>query len=217
MKAAEPTERNRHTTRGEPWNVTRWVENPGGGRARGPLGLARAWIEVIVRPRRFFRNGVAPGDQAAGLTFAVLVTVAYLGGKYALVPGTAPVLGGRPLLSAGLAIAAAGLVVAPIALHLVAALQTVLLIPVVPERAGVSETVQVIAYATAPCALAGIPVPALRLACALYGTGLLVVGIGVVHDTSVSRSAVATALPAIVVFGFAFGGLSALRIVPATY
>jgi len=193
--------------------VTQWVQNPAGGRARGPTGVARAWVEVLVRPRRFFRNGVAPGDQAPGLTFAVAVTVAYVGTRYALVPGAAPVFGGRPLLSAALALAAAALVVAPLVLHLVAALQTLVLAATVPARGGVSETVQVVAYATAPCALAGLPFAPLRLACALYGAGLLVVGIGVVHEASLPRAALAAALPALVVFGYAFGGIFAAEAV----
>ena len=50
--------------------MTTWVENPTGGRDRGPRNLVRAWIEVLVRPQQFFRNGVAPGDQAPGLVFA---------------------------------------------------------------------------------------------------------------------------------------------------
>lgn len=193
--------------------MTQWVENPVGGRARGPAGLARAWVEVLVRPRRFFRNGVAPGDQAPGLTFAVVVTLVYVGTRYALVPGTAPVFGGRPLLSAALALAAVGLVVAPLVLHLVAALQTLLLVPTVPDRAGVSQTVQVVAYATAPCALAGLPFEPLRLACALYGAGLLALGVSVVHEAALPRAAVAAALPAVVVFGYAFGGLFAAEAV----
>ncbi|OYR96216.1 hypothetical protein DJ71_01240, partial [Halorubrum sp. E3] len=53
--------------------VTSWIENPEGGRARGPRALARAWVEALIRPRRLFANGVSPGDQAPALTFAVAV------------------------------------------------------------------------------------------------------------------------------------------------
>lgn len=193
--------------------MTQWVETTAGGRARGPAGLARAWVEVLVRPRRFFHTGVAPGDQAAGLSFAVVVTIVYVGTRYLFRPDAAPVVDGRPLLSAAIALAAAGLVVAPVVLHLVAALQTLALVPTVPDRAGVSETVQVVAYATAPCALAGLPVEPLRLACALYGAGLLAVGTSVVHETTIPRAAIASALPAVVVFGYAFAGLSAAETV----
>jgi len=193
--------------------VTTWVENPTGGRDRGPRGIARAWVEVLVRPRRFFTNGVAPGDQAPGLVFAVVVTLVYLGSRFALDPASLPTFGGRPYVSALLVLAAAGLIVAPAVLHLTAALQTVLLMVSVRNRAGVSETVQVLAYATAPCALAGLPFPALRVACAAYGFVLLVVGISVVHDVSVPRGALAVAVPGVIVFGYAFGGLFAFEAV----
>lgn len=193
--------------------MTTWVENPTGGRDRGPRGLARAWVEVLVRPRRFFVNGVAPGDQAPGLVFAVAVTLVYLGSRFALDPASVPTFGGRPYVSAALVLAAAGLIVAPAVLHLTAALQTILLMVSVRDRAGVSETVQVLAYATAPCALAGLPVPGLRVACAAYGSVLLVVGMSIVHDVSVARAALVVAVPGVVVFGYAFGGLFALETV----
>lgn len=197
--------------------MTQWVETPAGGRARGPAGLARAWVEVLVRPRRFFRVGIGPGDQAAGLTFAIAVTVAYLGTRLAFDPDGPSVVEGHPVLSGAVVLAAAGLVVAPVVLHLVAALQTLALVPTVPNRAGVSETVQVLAYATAPCALAGLPVQSLRLACGLYGAALLVVGISVVHRTSIRRAAVASALPAVLVFGYAFGAMAAGKTLMRTW
>ncbi|MEF8840588.1 MAG: YIP1 family protein [Haloarculaceae archaeon] len=193
--------------------MTTWVENPTGGRDRGPRGLARAWVEVLVRPRRFFTNGVAPGDQAPGLVFAVAVTLVYLGSRFALDPASVPTFGGRPYVSALLVLAAAGLIIAPAALHLTAALQTILLMISVRDRAGVSETVQVLAYATAPCALAGLPIPGLRVACAAYGFVLLIVGMSVVHDVSIARAALVVAVPGVVVFGYAFGGLFALETV----
>jgi hypothetical protein len=191
--------------------VTTWVENPEGGRARGPVGLARAWVEILVRPRRFFENGVAPGDQAPGLVFGIAVTLVHVALRGALTPGFFPVYQGRPLLSALFAFVVAGLLVAPVLLHLTAALQTVLLRPFVPERAGVSETVQVVAYAAAPGVFAALPVPGIRLAAALYGATLLVVGLTVVHDTSVPRAAAASVVPALLVFGYAFGGVPAFE------
>jgi hypothetical protein len=189
--------------------VTTWVENPEGGRERGPRGLLRAWLEVLVRPRQFFRNGVAPGDQAPGLVFAVSVAVAYTVGLFAFAPDRVPALAGGRAVSVAIALAAVALVVAPAALHLTAALQTVLLIVAVPDRAGVSETVQVLAYATAPCVFAGLPWPSLRLVCALYGTALLVVGLREVHDTTTARALAAGVIPAALLFGSAFGGLDA--------
>jgi len=191
--------------------VTTWVQNPEGGRERGPRGIARAWAEALVRPRRFFRNGVAPGDQAPGLVFAVVVAVAYVSGLFAFVPGRLPSLGGGPAVSAFVGLALVALLVAPAVLHLTAALQTVLLIVLVRNRAGVSETVQVIGYATAPCVFAWVPVPGVAALCGLYATGLLVVGLAVVHRTSLLRAAVAGIGPAVLVFGIGFGGLRAGR------
>ena len=189
--------------------MTTWVENPAGGRDRGPRGLARAWLEVLVRPRQFFRNGVAPGDQAPGLVFAVAVGVAYTAGLFAFVPARIPGLALGPGVSAGIALAAVAVVIAPATLHLTAALQTVLLILTVPDRAGVSETVQVVAYAAAPCAIAGVPVPAVRAGCALYAGALLVVGLREVHGTTTARATLAGAIPATLLFGSVFGGIDA--------
>jgi hypothetical protein len=189
--------------------MTQWVENPTGGRDRGPAALARAWLEVLVAPRRFFERGIAPGDQAPGLVFAVAVVLIAEATRFALVPGAAPSLGGRPALSAVFGLALAALFVAPAVLHLTGALQTVLLMAVVRDRAGTSETVQVVAYATAPCVFAGIPSPTLRIACAAYGAALFVVGLRTVHDTSTLRAAVAGAIPAALVFGYAFRGFAA--------
>lgn len=207
--------------------MTTWVENPTGGRDRGPRGLARAWVEVLLRPRRFFTNGVAPGDQAPGLVFAVCVALVYVATRFALVPATRPTFFASEAASVVVGLLVAGLIVAPVGLHLVAALEVILLMLTVRERAGVSETVQVIAYATAPMALAGVGVPPAlagvagldlavagwRLLLAGYGVVLLVVGLATVHDTSLPRAAVAAAVPAVIVFGYFFGGVYALETV----
>ncbi len=187
--------------------VTTWVENPRGGRDRGPRGLARAWVEALVRPRRFFENGVAPGDQAPGLVFAVAMAVAYALLLAALDPLRFPATGA---LRAAVVVLLVAVLVAPAVLHLLAALQTLSLMIFVRDRAGVSETVQVLAYATAPCPLAAVPSPELRLACCLYGGALLVVGLATVHRTTAGRAALAAALPATLLFGYGFGGLDAL-------
>lgn len=188
--------------------MTTWVENPRGGRDRGPRGIARAWAEVLVRPQRFFSHGVAPGDQAPGLVFAVVMAVAYALGLALFDPGRFPVSGG---LRAAVVVLLVAVLVAPAALHLLAALQTLALMATVRDRAGVSETVQVIAYATAPCPLAAAPVPELTAACCLYGAALLVVGLAVVHDTATGRATLAGALPAAILFGSGFGGFDALH------
>lgn len=196
--------------------VTTWVDEPGGGRARGPRGLARAWVEVLVRPRRFFRHGVAAGDQAPGLSFAMVVVAVEEATRLALVPGAVPALAGGRLPAALLVVGLATVLVAPLGLHLVAGLQTLVLRALVAERAGVGQTVQVVAYATAPCALSGVPWPALRFACAAYGTWLLVVGLAVVHGTSRWRAAAAAVVPAAIVFWYGFrGGLAALDLLAA--
>jgi len=43
--------------------------------------------------------------------------------------------------------------------------------------------------------------------------GLLVVGVAVVHETSLPRAAAAGVVPALFVFGFALGGIAALEAV----
>lgn len=192
--------------------MTTWVENPRGGRDRGPRALLRAWAEVLVRPGRFFRTGVAPGDQAPGLVFGVVVSLCFVAGQFATAPESIPSFGGGGGLTVALSLLVVGLFVAPAVLHLTAALQTVGLLLVVPDRAGVSETVQVLAYATAPCALAGLPNPELRLLCGAYGTVLLVLGTSVVHRTDPVRAALASLLPAALVFGYGFGAIRALGV-----
>ena len=190
--------------------MTTWIEEPRGGRDRGPRALARAWLEVLLRPRRFFRAGVAPGDQAPGLTFAMAVVLVEEATRLALSPEAVPALTGSRPVSAVLVVAVAVLIVTPAALHLVAALQTLALMALVDDRAGISETVQVLAYASAPCVLAGVPSPTVRVAATAYGAALLVVGLGTVHRTVRGRAALAAAVPAAIVFGYGFRGFSAL-------
>ncbi|PSP52231.1 hypothetical protein BRC67_05505 [Halobacteriales archaeon QH_3_68_24] len=144
--------------------MTQWVENPEGGRDRGPVALLRAWGEVLVRPRRLFRSAVAPADQAPGLAFAATVV-------------------------------------------------TVILIPFTEERAGVSETVQTLAYAGAPCVFAALPSPAVRLVAAAYGALLLVVGTSEVHGLSLPAAAALSAVPSALVFGYAFRGFASFSAV----
>ncbi|WP_458205501.1 YIP1 family protein [Haladaptatus sp. NG-SE-30] len=190
--------------------MTQWVENPTGGRDRGPQAIARAWIEVIVRPRRFFNTGVAPGDQAPGMVFGVLVTLVEVASRMAFGGVAVGDIAGGPLLTKLLALGLVGLFIAPAVLHLTAALQTVLLMIFVPNRAGISETVQVIGYSVAPCLFTGLPIPELRVVCTLYGAVLLAVGVSEIHGTSLFRAAVVTALPSAVVFGYGFRGFGAL-------
>jgi len=188
-----------------------WLDEAG-GRPRGPLGIVQAWAAVMIHPRRFFRAAVVPGDQAPGLLFAMAVVAVEEATRFALVgPGTAyPVLGGRPVLSGVLWLGIAVLFVAPAALHLVAAIQTLILVPFVEDRGGVSETVQVIGYATAPCIVAGVPVPELRAVACIWGALLLVVGVSEVHGPWFEPAAFLAAIPAALVFGYGFRGFDAI-------
>lgn len=190
--------------------MTDWLQAPDAGRPRGPRGIGRAWLEVIVRPNRFFRTAVVPGDQGPGLTFAMTVVLVEEATRLAFVPEAVPPLVGGRLVATVLVLGLATLLVAPLGLHLVAAIQTLLLRPLVADRAPVSETVQVLAYAAAPCALAGLPVPALRVVGTAYGAWLLVIGLATVHGIPRRRAAVAGVIPAAVVFGYGFRGFDAV-------
>ncbi|WP_435358782.1 YIP1 family protein [Haloarchaeobius sp. DFWS5] len=190
--------------------MTQWTENPSGGRDRGPAALIRAWAEVLVRPRRFFATGVAPGDQAPGLVFAMTVVLVEELVRFALVPDAFPIVAGNELLSATLWLALAVLFVTPAALHLVAALQTLLLIPTASERRGVSETVQILGYATAPCVVAGVPDPRVRAVVGIWGAVLLVVGLMTVHGLRWKRATLVGAIPASLAFGLGFRAFDAI-------
>lgn len=199
--------------------MTPWFEDPDGGRARGPRGLARAWIEVVGRPRRFFVTGVGPGDQAPGLTFAAVVAGAFALGWVVSDPAIVPGITENVVLSATVVVLVVTALAAPVGLHLTAAVATVSLIVASVEvsdgvslrdRGGVSETVQVVAYASAPMALAGPAVPALRLACGLYAAVLLLIGLRTIHATTWPRTLVGGVPPA--VFGYGIG----YRVVAAT-
>lgn len=196
--------------------MTQWIENPEGGRDRGPRAVVRAWIEVLTAPQRFFRAAVAPADQAPGLFFLMTVIFFAEGSRYLLVPAARPSISGQPVLDVLLVLALTVFFVAPLALHVLVAIQILLLRLFVSDRAGVSKTVQVLAYASAPCALAGVPVAPLRLLCGIYGSALLVIGLSEIHDAPVSRVAPAAAVPAVIGFGYGFRAIGAAREVLAT-
>lgn len=202
--------------------MTQWVENPTGGRERGPRAIVRAWLEATVRPRRFFPTGVAPGDQAPGLVFAMGVALVASLLRLALAGETIfstgyPTLGGRRAFSVVLVLAVIVVLVAPLVLHLVAAVQTLLLMAFAPGRAGVSETVQVIGYATAPCVFVGIPSPLVVVLATGYGAVLLAIGIAEIHELSLARAAALSAIPATIVFGIGYGGFEALETLLRTW
>ncbi len=192
--------------------MTTWIEQPEGGRDRGLRGIGRAWIEVLLRPRRFFATGVGEGDQGPGLTFEILVAAGFITGWLVTTPSVIPGIAESRLLSGVVTILAASLLAAPAGLHLTAALTTLSLLIFVKERAGVSQTVQVLAYATAPMVFAGPPVPALRVVCGTYGIVLFIIGIRTVHKASWPRVALASAVPGVFAFGIAYRGIAAVRV-----
>lgn len=200
--------------------MTSWIEEPAGGRARGPRGLARAWIEALVRPRRLFANGVAPGNQAPALTFAVAVAAAFTLGWLVADPSVVPRVVASVPVSALVVFLVVVALAAPVGLHLTAAVATVsvLLASVefdgglsLRERGGVSETVQVVAYASSPMALAGAPIPALRIACGAYATALLLIGFRTVHGTTPLRTLVAGLPPALFGYGVGYRVIASVR------
>ncbi|EMA64708.1 YIP1 family protein [Halorubrum lipolyticum] len=200
--------------------MTSWIEDPEGGRARGPRALARAWIEALVRPRRLFANGVGPGDQAPALTFAVAVAAAYTVGWLVADPGAVPGIVVSVPVSAAILVLLVVVLAAPVGLHLTAAVATLSVILASVEydgglalrdRGGVSETVQVVAYASSPMALAGPPIPALRVVCGAYAAVLLLIGFRTVHGTTPLRTLVAGLPPALLGYGVGYRVVAAVR------
>ncbi|WP_232685994.1 YIP1 family protein [Halobacterium zhouii] len=194
--------------------MTTWVE-PEGGRERGLLGLAKAFTQVVVNPRTFFREAVSPGDQAPGLAFGIAVVLVEESIRLALAPDAALALPASTPIRITLTVALAALLVAPAALHALSAIQTLALAALAPDRGGVSETVQVLAYASAPCVAAGVHVPAVRVVVGLWGFCLLVAGTRIVHDTTYPRALLAAAIPGALAFGYGFRWFGAtVRVFP---
>ncbi|MFB6071573.1 MAG: YIP1 family protein [Halobacterium sp.] len=188
--------------------MTTWVE-PEGGRERGLWGLAKSFTQVLVNPGGFFREAVSPGDQAPGLAFGMTVVLLEESTRLALHPAAALDFPTADWLAALLTVALAVLLVTPAAIHALSAVQTLALVAVAPDRGGVSETVQVIAYAAAPCVLAGVGVPAVTAIATLWSFALLVYGTSVVHEISLPRAFAAAVVPGALAFGSGFGGIAA--------
>lgn len=193
--------------------MTQWVGDSGIGRPRGPRAVVRAWGEVIGRPATFFESNVAPGDQAPGLIFLAGVVLVEEAVRITLESGGYPIFGGRPLPSAIVWLLVAVVLVAPLGIHLAAAVQTVLLALLAPARGGISETVQVLCYASAPCVLAGVPSTWMRSVVVVYAILLYLLGTAIVHDLDPIRATLAGILPAAAVFGFGFRGFDVAWIV----
>jgi len=163
---------------------------------------------------------VSPGDQAPGLTFAVVVAGVYALGWMAADPTVIPPIAEPPVLSAIVVFLVVIALGAPVGLHLTAAVATLSLLVAsvelddgvsVRDRGGVSETVQIVAYASAPMALAGPPIPVLRALCGLYAGALLVIGLRSVHGTTMARAFIAAAPPALLGYGVGYRAVAAVR------
>lgn len=196
--------------------MTTWVE-PDGGRERGVVGLAKSFTQVLVNPVTFFDEAVSPGDQAPGLAFAMAVVLLEESLRLTSNPGRALDFPAPTTLAAALTVALAVLLVAPAALHALSAVETLVLAALAPDRGGVSETVQVLAYASAPCVLVGAGVPAVTFVCGLWAFTLLVLGTYVVHTDSLLRALVAAFVPGVLAYGSGFGWFAAsAALFPAT-
>ncbi len=200
--------------------MTTWID-ASGGRERGVAGTITAWVRVLFAPREFFTSAISTGDQAPGLTFAIAVSL------IAALPRVLVDLGGSldaMVLEGLLVLLLIAVFVTPVGLHLVAALETVGLLAVEPDRAGVSQTVQLIAYAIAPCAVTGVCAVLVAttggvlatmgaliwMLATSYGAVLLVYGTAIVHETSIARAASSALVPAVILFGYVFGARTAI-------
>lgn len=199
-----PDDADGHETRGTD------AGRPDDGTPAAPASPVRALATLLLRPRRFFRTAVEPGEQGSALLSAMAVVAVEEATRMALVPGAVPGMADAGLLAVAFWLGVAVLVVTPVALHLLAALQTLVLVPFVRDRGGVAETVQVLAYATAPCAVAGVPVPELRVLATAWGAAILVVGVSEVHGPGLEPAFVLSAPASALVFGYGFRGFAAL-------
>ena len=161
----------------------------------------RNWIDIIIRPKWFFEKKIKSGSQSEGLIFAMGVVGVEEGSRLILMDSN------YFFISLGIVV----LIVTPILLHIVAAIQTLLLRIGAKNRKGIGSTVQVIGYSIAPCVFAGLTIPPLRFLCAAYGSVLLVIGLKEVHDISLKRALVIATIPAIIIFGYLFRGILSLN------
>ena len=162
----------------------------------------------LLRPRQFFATAVRAHDQAPAVYHIIVIGVITATLRLAL--GPVPGVGGSPLVGAVVWIAVTGLFIAPVTLHLAAAVATVMLIIAAPDRAGISMTVQVWAYAATPVVLTAAGHPVLTIIGVGAAAGLTVIGTAEVHRLSVPRASIAAAVPIVIVYGIGLGGISAL-------
>ena len=168
------------------------------------------WLEVVVRPRRFFRRTVQANDQAPAVYHIILLGAATAALRLSVGPTEMTGMGGSTVLGTLVWIVVTAIFIAPVGLHLAAAVATVMLMMTAPDRAGISMTVQVWAYAATPVVLTGVGSPPLTVAALALGAGLTVIGTAEVHALSPIRGLVATALPVGIVYGVGLGGFAAI-------
>jgi len=185
-------------------------------------------VRALARVDRGARPAASPFRERRGarrsgppaLTFAVAVAAAYALGWIVSEPGSSPKsscpfpsLRRRFCSSSWSCWSRRGL-------HLTAAVATLSVILASVEfddgialrdRGGVSETVQVVAYASSPMALAGPPIPELRVVCGAYAAVLLLIGFRIVHGTTLLRTLVAGVPPALLGYGVGYRVFAAVR------
>lgn len=186
--------------------------SPNDGRATGAAGgvsllgrSLRLWIETLVTPWRVFPDRVRVGDQTRAIIIAILVAGAWVAVRIGAAPGSFPILGGSTAASLLIWALLLSVVVAPLGVHVLAAIATVVLHAVASDRAGVSETVQTVAFATAPAPVIATGVAELQVLAALYGGALLVFGLIRVHRISIERAVLVGVIPAYLMFVVGFG------------
>jgi hypothetical protein len=64
----------------------------------------------------------------------------------------------------------------------------------------------------APCVLAGLPYPEVRVLVTAWGVALYLVGTTVIHDVGIGKAVLVGAIPAAIVFGYGFRGFLALSV-----
>lgn len=175
------------------------------------------WLTAMTAPWVCFRQYIVERDQTRAIGFAMVMIGAWLFAGLALGTATYPVIGGAPVVSFLIWLALLTVVVAPVAIHLLAFIATVVLAATVAERGTVSETVQAITYAMAPAVFLAVPLDAVQAAFALFGSLLLVYGLKVVHSTSIWRAFLAGIIPAYLLFGVGFGADAAIVEMLRTY
>ena len=86
------------------------------------------WVAIIIRPKWFFEKKIKSGNQSEGLVFAMGLVMVEEGSRLILVDST------HFFISLGVVV----LIITPILLHIVAAIQTLLLSIGAKNRKGIA-------------------------------------------------------------------------------